>query len=441
MKSRETPLFFASNCPCDFFMNILVIGSGGREHALVWKLAQSAKVKKIFCAPGNAGTAQLATNVQLGVLQVQELKEFALRETIDLTVVGPDDSLAAGIADVFEEAGLAVFGPRKAAARLESSKSFAKDFCIRHGIPTAESKIFSSSQEAQLWCRGKSLPLVIKADGLALGKGVIIATTAEQAAMAIYRIMDQKVFGAAGDRIVIEEFLEGPECSVHAFVDGRSFLFCPDARDHKRVGEGDTGPNTGGMGTVSPSAVVDEEMRARIQREILEPFLRGLQADGLDFRGMLFPGLILTSTGPKVLEFNCRFGDPETQVLLRRLESDLVDLLAATASGRLGEVEAVWKKEAAACVILASEGYPGEVKKGRTIEGIPNAEGGDSSVVVFHAGTAMGENGLLSSGGRVLGVTALADDFPEARRRAYRALEKIHLQGAFYRRDIGGPPL
>ena len=413
-------------------MKVLVIGSGGREHALVWKLAQSPRVTAVFCAPGNAGIAQIATCVPIKITEQEKLLAFARAEEIGLTVVGPDDALAAGIVDLFEDAGLRAFGPRKAAARLESSKVFAKDFMQRHGIPTARSGSFSEAEEAREFLRTMTCPVVVKADGLALGKGVIIAATLAEADAAIREIMEERKFGEAGSSVVIEEFLEGEECSIHALVDGRNYLLFPSAQDHKRALDGDLGLNTGGMGTFSPAAkLVTPELETRIRREVLEPFIAGVQKDGIDFRGMLFPGLMITAEGPKALEFNCRFGDPETQVLLTRLESDLVDLLEATIDRRLGEVSASWSSEVAVCVIMASGGYPGSYASGKPITGIETAE-----ATVFHAGTRNDDGRIVTAGGRVLGVTTLADDLAAARAKAYAAVAAIHFEGAQYRRDI-----
>ncbi|MFV0337182.1 MAG: phosphoribosylamine--glycine ligase [Chthoniobacterales bacterium] len=419
-------------------MKILVIGSGGREHALGWRLAQSPKINQLFFAPGNGGTQTLGSNVPIDALDISELLDFAKKEKIDLTVVGPDDALAQGVVDVFEDAGLRIFGPRRMAAQLESSKSFAKDFMFRHGIPCAESQNFSDPVKAHAYCDTASYPLVIKADGLALGKGVTIAENSDAAHEAIRNAMELQVFGEAGKKILIEEFLEGPECSIHAFVSGTNYLLCPDCRDHKRAFDGDLGPNTGGMGTISPSGVADAKMLQTIRETILDPFVKGLQVDGLDFRGMLFPGLMLTKKGPKVLEFNCRFGDPETQVLMRRLESDLAEILLATAENRLDKITASWSDKSAACVIQASGGYPRSYEKGYPIEGISVAEEEDDAAVVFHAGTKMQKEKLVTSGGRVLGITAIDTDLPAALARAYQACEKISFENNYFRRDIGG---
>ena len=417
-------------------MNLLIIGSGGREHALAWKLGQSPHVSKILCAPGNAGTAELGKNISLAADDIVGLVGFAKSRDIGLTVVGPDDSLALGIADAFEAAGLKIFGPRASAARLESSKAFAKDFMRRHGIPTADYREFTDSADARAWCRSAKYPLVIKADGLALGKGVIIAQNPSEAAQAVRQCMEDRVFGEAGRKIVIEEFLEGVECSIHALVDGSSYLLFPDCRDHKRAHDGDQGPTTGGMGTISPCGSLDDNLRSRVKTEILDRFVAGLKKDGLEYRGMLFPGLMLTAGGPKALEFNCRWGDPETQVLVRRLRSDLLDLLNATIEGTLPRQNPEWRDSSAACVILASGGYPGSYEKGKPVSGIPVA-GAIPDVVVFHAGTKAVDGIVRTNGGRVLGVTALGNTLPEARAKAYAAADLISFDGLQRRNDIG----
>lgn len=417
-------------------MKVLVVGSGGREHALAWKLVQSPRVEKVFCAPGNGGTATVGTNVPIPVSDHEALIDFAKREGVDLAVIGPDDALAAGIVDDFAAAGLRAFGPTARSAQLESSKIFAKEFMRRHGIPTAESREFSDSAEAREYCLEATYPLVVKADGLALGKGVVIAATPEEAMHAVSQAMDSGAFGEAGRRVVIEEFLDGVECSIHALVSGGDYVLFPDCRDHKQAFDGGLGPNTGGMGTISPSGPVDAALEARIRSEILDRFVAGVAADGLDFRGMLFPGLMLTSDGPKVLEFNCRWGDPETQVLVRRLESDLVDLLEATIDGSLGTQQPVWRKGAAVCVVLASGGYPGDYEKGFPISGLDEA-GGMDGIVVFHAGTAASGGGVVTNGGRVLGVTALGSDLAAARLAAYAAADRIDFAKLHRRDDIG----
>ena len=418
-------------------MKILVLGSGGREHALCWKLKQSPRVTAVFCAPGNGGIAEVATCVPLKISEHDALVAFANSEGIGLTVVGPDDALAAGIVDRFQNEGLRVFGPTQSAARLESSKVFAKEFMFRHGIPTAASGQFSSAQEARAFAAKMNTPIVVKASGLALGKGVIIAATRAEADAAIREIMEERKFGDAGAEVVIEEFLEGEECSIHALVDGRSFLLFPSAQDHKRALDGDQGLNTGGMGAFSPAdKVLPPALEQQVRVEVLERFVAGARADGLDFRGMLFPGLMITKDGPKVLEFNCRFGDPETQVLLTRLESDLVDLLEATIDQRLDAVSARWKSEAAVCVIMASGGYPDAYAGGKTITGLEKAD-----AKVFHAGTKKDGAAFVTAGGRVLGVTALAPTLAQARDRAYSAVKQITFDGAQYRTDIGAKGL
>lgn len=418
-------------------MKVLIVGSGGREHALAWKLAQSPRVTKIITVPGNPGTAALGRNDSVSVSDIDGIVDLAKSEGVGLAVIGPDDALAAGMVDALEEAGVVVFGPRKAAAQLESSKIFAKEFMRRHGIPTAESREFTESGEAHLYARSAKYPLVIKADGLALGKGVIIAENPSEAAHAIYRTMDAKTFGDAGSRVVIEEFLTGTECSLHALVDGDTYCLFPDCRDHKQAYDGNLGPNTGGMGTVSPSGKLDAKLETQIRHEIMDRFMAGLTADGLDFRGMLFPGLMLTPDGPRVLEFNCRWGDPETQVLVRRLESDLLDLLEACATKMLSAcAEPEWSAKAAVCVILASGGYPGNYTKGCPISGIENAES-NRDIVVFHAGTKTAEDKLITNGGRVLGVTATGVDVSAARATAYAAADKIHFDNVQRRNDIG----
>jgi len=417
-------------------MKILVIGSGGREHALLWKLARSPRTSALHCAPGNAGTAEIATNHPIAATDLPGLLSLAKAEKIDLTIVGPDDPLAAGIVDLFQNEGLRVFGPKASAARLEASKSFAKEFMIRHGIPTAASKTFTNSSDALAHCATAPYPLVVKADGLALGKGVVIAQTREEAEEAVRQSMIEKIFGDAGNIVVIEEFLTGPECSIHALIDGKNYTLFPDAKDHKRALDGDQGLNTGGMGTISPSRIVDEAVMDRIRTEILDPFTRGLAADDLTFSGMLFPGLMMTPDGPKVLEFNCRFGDPETQSLMRRMKSDLLDLIDGTIDGKLAAVTPEWDDRAAVCIVLASGGYPGPIEKGKVISGIEEASS-DPDVVVFHAGTATKDGQVVTNGGRVLGVTALGSTLEEALFKAYAAADKITFEGKQLRRDIG----
>jgi len=419
-------------------MKILVLGAGGREHALAWKLRQSPRVTEVYCAPGNGGISEVATCVPLKVSEQEALVAFAKAQAIDLTVVGPDDALAAGIVDRFEAEGLRIFGPVQAAARLESSKVFAKEFMQRHGIPTAASGHFTDSTLAQEFAARMALPVVVKADGLALGKGVIIAETHAEAAAAIRQIMDERKFGDAGRAVVIEEFLQGPEVSIHALVDGASYLLFPSAQDHKRAQDGDVGLNTGGMGTYSPVPQLTATLELEVREQVLERFLAGLKADGIRYKGMLFPGLILTAAGPRVLEFNCRFGDPETQVLLSRLETDLLNLLEACIDGTLAQQTPRWKAGAAVCVIAASGGYPDAYETGKPIEGLGEAA---REAVVFHAGTRLQDGVLFTSGGRVLGVTATGADLGEARDLAYRATAKITFEGMHFRRDIGAKGL
>ena len=419
-------------------MNILLIGSGGREHALAWKLKQSPRLTRLYIAPGNSGTAALGVNIPIAASDCTGLLAFAKEKKIDLTIVGPDDPLALGIVDLFKAAGLRVFGPTASGARLESSKSFAKDFMQRHGIPTADSKTFTDAASAYEYVRSASYPIVVKADGLALGKGVVIAQNLKEACEAVRQSMEEEIFGAAGATMVIEEFLTGVECSLHALIDGKKALLFPDARDHKRALEGDQGLNTGGMGTISPSGICPQTMQEELQRILLNPFLRGLETDGLAFQGMLFPGIMITPQGLKVLEFNCRFGDPETQVLMRRLKSDLLDLIEATLDGTLTTQKPLWDTRPAVCIVLASGGYPGTIEKGKVIHGIEAALASDPELMIFHAGTR-DENGILyTAGGRVLGVTALGETLEEARKKAYAATDLIKFEGKQYRRDIGG---
>jgi phosphoribosylamine--glycine ligase len=417
-------------------MKVLVIGSGGREHALAWKIRQSPRIREVFVIPGNAGTARIARNVQLKIADFSKLRSFAQEEGIDLTVVGPDDALAAGIVDTFQAAGLRIFGPCQKAAQLEASKSFAKHFMVRHGIPTARFAEFESSGDAKRAIDQFGFPLVVKADGLALGKGVVIAADRSEAIATVDDMMERRRFGEAGRKIVLEEYLTGAECSIHALVDGSSYLLFPTAQDHKQVHDGNRGPNTGGMGTCSPSRNLDDVSLSEIREQVLEPFIRGVRADGLDFRGLLFPGLMLTKEGPRVLEFNCRFGDPETQVLLPRLKGDIVDLLEASIDRRLHTQNPEWDARAAVCVVMASGGYPGSYETGKTILGLERLEK-ELGVTVFHAGTRRVGDQFVTAGGRVIGVTAMGPTLFDAREAAYGAVEKIQFDGRYFRRDIG----
>jgi len=416
-------------------MKILVIGSGGREHALAWKLKQSPHTERIFCAPGNAGTSEIGENVAIPANDFPALVRFAKENRIDLTVVGPDDPLAAGIVDRFAEEKLRAFGPTKSAARLEASKIFAKELMRANKIPTAEARAFSNSREALRYCEQVNFPVVIKADGLALGKGVTIAADLATARSTIEEMMNRGRFGEAGRRIVIEEFLRGTECSLHALVDGKNYLLLESARDYKRALDGDQGPNTGGMGAFSPANNWNRALKSQFEMEIMQPLLRGLLREQVEFRGLLYPGLMITAAGPRVLEFNCRFGDPETQALLPRLKSDLLPLLEATIDGNIEQCAIEWDPRPAVSVILASAGYPGKYETGKTISGLDDASRlGD--VHIFHAGTKRANSEIVTAGGRVLAVTALGETVEAARARAYAAVERIHFEGCHYRRDI-----
>ncbi len=416
-------------------MKILVIGSGGREHALTWRLRQSPHTERIFCAPGNAGTAEIAENVAIPANDLQALVRFAKENHVDLTVVGPDDPLAAGIVDLFASEKLRAFGPTKSAARIEASKIFAKELMRAQKIPTAESNLFSESSEALRYCERAKFPVVIKADGLALGKGVIVAADAATARSTIDEMMNQRRFGDAGRRIVIEELLRGTECSLHALVDGENYLPLESARDHKRALDGDEGPNTGGMGAFSPANNWNSRLQAQFEAEIMRPLLRGLLQKGIKFRGLLYPGLMITSEGPRVLEFNCRFGDPETQALLPRMKSDLLPLLQATIDGKIDTRAIEWDTRPAVTVVLASAGYPGKYETGKPISGLDDAAKLED-VQIFHAGTKRANGEIRTAGGRVLGVTALGSTIEEARERVYDAVSRIHFENCHYRRDV-----
>jgi phosphoribosylamine--glycine ligase len=416
-------------------VKVLVVGGGGREHALVWKLNQSAAVERIFCAPGNAGTDELGDNVPIRASDIGALRQFAKQNSIDLSVVGPDDSLAAGIVDEFEGEGLRTFGPSKRAARLESSKIFAKQLMQQHGIPTATAATFDNADAAREFCQRAQFPLVIKADGLALGKGVIVVNTAEEAVETIDAMMEQGKFSEAGRRIVIEEFLRGRECSLHALVSGSDFCMLASARDHKRAFDGDRGPNTGGMGAVSPADTWSDQLQTHFDERVMRPLLAALTQTGVHFRGLLFPGLIITADGAKVLEFNCRFGDPETQVILPRLRSDLLDLLDATIDGRLNSIHIDWDSRIAVTVVMASAGYPDQYDSGKEITGL-DAVANMPDVHVFHAGTRRDHGRVVTAGGRVLAVTAFGQSNSQARERAYAAVSQICFEGCQYRRDI-----
>ncbi|MDX9739685.1 MAG: phosphoribosylamine--glycine ligase [Gammaproteobacteria bacterium] len=420
-------------------MNVLIIGSGGREHALAWKAAQSPLADRIFVAPGNAGTARepRIENVSIDALDIDGLRRFARENDIGLTIVGPEAPLVAGIVDAFRADGLRCFGPIRAAAQLEGSKAYAKDFLARHGIPTAAYAVFSEAALARDWIRAHGTPLVVKADGLAAGKGVIIARTVAEAIAAVDDMLEGNAFGDAGHRVVIEEFLEGEEASFIVMSDGNTVLPMASSQDHKARDDGDTGPNTGGMGAYSPAPVITAEMHERVMREVIEPTIRGMAADGVRYTGFLYAGLMIGADGsPRVLEFNCRFGDPETQPIMLRLRSDLVELCLAAADERLDGMKADWDPRSALGVVLAAEGYPGSYRKGHPIEGLEEAAA--TGAQVFHAGTALDEEGrVLTAGGRVLCVCGLGDTVLAAQRAAYGGVDHIRWPGMFCRRDIG----
>ena len=418
-------------------MDVLVVGSGGGEHALAWKIAQSPRCEKLYVAPGNSGTSECGENVPIKGDDIEALARFAQENKIDLTIVGPDDSLALGIVDVFAARGLRIFGPSKAAAQIESSKAFAKELMQEVGIPTADSQIFRSHDEALLYVRARGCPIVVKASGLALGKGVYVCKTIEEAERALEDIMLDYRFGDAGNEVVIEKFLEGLEFSVHALCDGTDFLLLSPSQDHKRVFEGGQGPNTGGMGTIAPLENISTEVMEEIGERIVRPILSALRKRGIPFVGLLYPGIMLTAQGPKVIEFNARWGDPETQVYMRLLESDLLDLFNVCIDGKIVSQTMKWRNGYAVNIVLASGGYPDAYQKGFTITGIEEA-GKTEGVVVFHAGTKRDDAGnIVTAGGRVLGVSAVADTLQGALVRAYEAADKIQFEGKQYRRDIG----
>jgi phosphoribosylamine--glycine ligase len=417
-------------------MNILVVGGGGREHALCWALAKSPDCGALYCAPGNAGIADVAECVAIGAEDIGALVAFGQRTSIDLVVVGPEGPLVIGLVDALQDAGILAFGPNKAAAILEGSKAFMKDLFAKYDIPTAAYGRFTDQDEAAAYVRAQGAPIVVKASGLAAGKGVILCGTVDEAIDALGVIMRDRAFGAAGDEVVIEEFLEGEELSYFALVDGQTALPLVSAQDHKAVHDGDVGPNTGGMGAYSPAPVLTPELDAEIMARIIRPTIDGMAAEGRPYSGVLFAGLMITEDGPKVIEFNARFGDPECQVQMTRLKSDLLPLLLATAEGRLGNIEAAWHEGSALLVVMAADGYPGSYEKGTPINGL-GAAGGVDGVTVFHAGTRAEGAAVLANGGRVLGVTALAADIKSAQAAAYQAVDLIDWPGGFCRRDIG----
>jgi phosphoribosylamine---glycine ligase len=417
-------------------MKILVVGSGGREHAIVWKIAQSPKVKKIYCAPGNGGMSELAECIPIKAMDIEGIVKFSKEKEIDLVMVAPDDPLVAGMVDALEKAGVRAFGPTKSAALLEGSKSFSKDLMKKYGIPTAKYETFENSSHALDYLTRQKYPQVVKADGLALGKGVIIAKTYEEASKAVTQIMQDKVFGNAGDKVVIEEFMIGPEVSVLAFTDGKVIKPMVSAQDHKRAFDNDEGLNTGGMGTFSPSSFYTPGIEAYCMKNIFIPTVDAMNRENRKFKGILFFGLMLTKDGPKLLEYNARFGDPETQVVLPRLKTDLVEIFNAIIDEELDKINIEWQNNAAVCVIMASGGYPSKYETGYEISGISEAEK-DDNVIVFHAGTKKNADGVITSGGRVLGVTALGNSLNDAINLAYNSVEKIYFKDYHYRRDIG----
>ncbi|MEE0762115.1 MAG: phosphoribosylamine--glycine ligase [Acutalibacteraceae bacterium] len=422
-------------------MKILMIGSGGREHALIKKLLESPKVEKIYCAPGNGGIACDAENVNISAMDIEGVVNFSKENKIDLVFVAPDDPLAAGMVDALEAEGIRAFGPKKAAAEIEASKVFSKNLMKKYGIPTADYQVFDNSKDAIDYVVNNNMaPVVVKADGLALGKGVLICQTVEDAKAAIHSIMDDKKFGESGSRVVIEEFLTGPEVSVLSFTDGKCVKPMVSSKDHKRALDGDKGLNTGGMGTISPNPYYTDEMAEICRKTIFEPTIEAMNKEGRTFKGCLYFGLMLTPKGPKVIEYNARFGDPETQVVLPRLETDLVDICEAVIDGTLGDLDIKWKKGAAACVVVASGGYPESYKKGIEMSGL-DEKGGVEGAIVYHAGTKLENGKFYTNGGRVLGVTAVDDTLEGALKKAYEAVEKISFEGAHYRKDIGTCPV
>lgn len=416
-------------------MKVLVIGSGGREHTLVWKITQSPKISQIYCAPGNAGIPKLAQCVNINADSIDKLVDFAQEEKIDLTIVGPELPLSNGIVNEFNRKGLRVFGPSKKATEIESSKVFSKYLMKKYNIPTANYEVFQNSEKAFNYIKQQAFPLVIKADGLAAGKGVFIVKDLLQARDALDALMEEKKFGEAGRQVIIEEFLEGEEVSILAFCDGKTIVPMVSSQDHKKIFDNDRGPNTGGMGAYSPVPFYPDEFEKRVLEEILKPTVKGLQSEGREYKGVLYAGLILTKQGPKVLEFNARFGDPETQVILPRLKTDLIDIFNAVIEGTLHKINIEWKDNAAVCVVMASGGYPGKYQKGKVISGLERLEK-MKDIIVFHAGTKFQDDKIITSGGRVLGITAWDENISKAKERAYKGVKEIYFEDMYYRKDI-----
>ena len=417
-------------------MKVLVIGSGGREHALVWKLSQSPRVDKIFCTPGNAGISEIAECLDIKTDDIGALVNFVKYEMIDLTVVGPEAPLTAGIVDAFVKEDRRIFGPDKLGAQLEGSKVFAKEFMLKYGIPTAEYKTFTSYLHAKEYIQLKGAPIVIKADGLAAGKGVFVAASVEESIDALKLIIKERAFGSAGDKVIVEQCLKGEEASFMVLTDGKTFIPLATSQDHKTVFDNDKGPNTGGMGAYSPAPIITKSLEADIMKNIIKPVIKGLTKERINYRGIIYAGLMICDGKPYVLEFNCRFGDPEAQPVLMRLDSDLFDALKATSEGKLKDIKLSWKNDASVCVVLTSKGYPGSYEKGKVIKGLDSLKNRDD-LMVFHAGTSVDDKKFVTSGGRVLGVTALGKDIRSAKENAYQAVKKIHFDGMHYRKDIG----
>jgi phosphoribosylamine--glycine ligase len=423
-------------------LKVLLVGSGGREHAIAWKIKQNSRLEQLYCAPGNAGTAQLAQNVPIDVEDIDGLADFVVSQQIDLTIVGPEAPLVAGIVDRFQQQGLRAAGPSREASQLEGSKSFAKDFMKRHSIPTVGYQVFDQFEPAETALKSNAFqfPVVLKADGLAAGKGVFICPDLAASLEALNGIMRERKFGASGDRLVIEEFLQGEEASFMVFADGVNILPMVPSQDHKAIYEGDQGPNTGGMGAYSIDAILSDQLRQQVLDEIISPTIKGMAEEGNPYQGILYAGLMITPEGPQVLEFNVRFGDPETQVILPRMESDLLDLLYAMAEGDLENVDLRWNKNAAVCVVIAAKGYPGSYEKGQEISGLEMA-GEDENTIAFHAGTTLKDGKAVTNGGRVLGITSVAPTLQPAIMRAYEGVNKIHFEGMYCRRDIASKGL